>query len=247
MTLLVRSVPLRLIDRDICDVLVENMVKLGLDIRLQTPHDSVTKNDDGSLNVNLKNGQSLKCDRCLVALGRPPNVAPLRLDNTDIKVEKNAIVVDEYQNTTVDGVYAIGDVTNQVTLTPVAIRAGRIVSERIFNGRAGLKMCYDNIATVIFSHPPIGTCGMKEEDAIAKFGEENVKTFRSNFTNMFYSPSTDDQKRLKSYFKLVCQQTAEDNGQDWTHLKVVGVHGIGRGIDEMMQAVSIAITMGATK
>ena len=165
-TLLVRSIPLRLVDKDIVDVLVENMKLLGLDIRLHTPHENVTKNDDGSVNVNLKDGTTIKADKCLVALGRPPNIEPLKLENTDIKVEKNAIVVDECQNTTVEGVYAIGDVTNQVTLTPVAIRAGRIVSERVFNGRTGLKMSYDNIATVIFSHPPIGTCGIKEEDAI---------------------------------------------------------------------------------
>ena len=74
-----------------------------------------------------------------------------------------------------------------------------------------------------------------------------MKTFRSNFVNMFYSPTLEQELRLKSYFKVVCQKTAEDNGKDWTHLKVIGVHGIGRGIDEMMQGVSIAITMGATK
>ena len=246
-TLLIRSIPLRLVDRDICDVLIENMVKLGLDVRMHTPHESVTQEADGKLTVNLKSGDKISCDKVLVALGRPPNVEPLKLENTDIKVEKNAIVVDEYQNTTAPGVYAIGDVTNQVTLTPVAIRAGRIVSERIFNGRTNLKMSYDNIATVIFSHPPIGTCGMKEEDAVAKFGEDGVKTFRSTFTNMFYSPTLNQDLRMKSYFKVVCQVTAEDNGKDWTHLKVIGVHGIGKGIDEMMQGISIAITMGATK
>ena len=134
-----------------------------------------------------------------------------------------------------------------MTLTPVAIRAGRIVSERIFNGRTNLKMSYDNIATVIFSHPPIGTVGIKEEDAIAKHGEDNIKTFRSTFTNMFYSPTLNQELRIKSYFKVVCLKTDEDNGKDWTHLKVVGVHGIGKGIDEMIQGISIALTMGATK
>lgn len=79
-------------------------------------------------------------------------------------------MVDEYQNTTVPGVYAIGDVTNQLTLTPVAIRAGRILSERLFNGRSNLKMSYENVATVIFSHPPIGTVGLSEEDAKKKHG-----------------------------------------------------------------------------
>lgn len=128
-----------------------------------------------------------------------------------------------------------------MTLTPVAIKAGRIVSERIFNNRPGLKMSYDNIATIIFSHPPIGTVGVSEQDAIKKFGEDQVKVYRSKFTNMFYSPSTDDKLRASSLFKLICHK--QPDGQE----KVVGVHGIGKGIDEMMQGVSVAITMGATK
>lgn len=142
--------------------------------------------------------------------------------------------------------YAIGDVTNQITLTPVAIRAGRILAERIFNNRSDLKMNYNNVATVIFSHPPIGTVGMSAQDAKAKLGEENVKVFDANFTNMFFSPA-DEEHKQKSLFKLVCQVTGEDNGHDYKHLKVIGAHGIGKGIDEMMQGVSIAITMGATK
>lgn len=129
-----------------------------------------------------------------MALGRPPNIAPLALENTGVVIKNEAIVVDEYQNTTVSGIYAIGDVTNQVTLTPVAIRAGRIVAERIFNNRPTLKMNYDNIATVIFSHPPIGTVGLSEKAAKAKFGEDSVKVFNAPFTNMFYSPADEPHK-----------------------------------------------------
>lgn len=136
--------------------------------------------------------------------------------------------------------------TNQVTLTPVAIRAGRVVVERVFNNRPTLKVNYSNVATIIFSHPPIGTVGLSAEEAKAKFGEENTQVFNSNFTNMFFSPAEEAHKQM-SLFKLVCQKTGEDNGLDWSHLKVVGAHGIGRGIDEMMQGISIAITMGATK
>lgn len=157
-----RSIILRFVDRDIIDVLMQNMEKLGLEVKLDSPHQSVTKNDDGTLNVNLKSGESITCNKCLVAVGRPPNVEPLALQNTGVQVAKGAIVVDEFQNTTVPGVYAIGDVTNNVTLTPVAIRAGRCLVERIFNNRSDLKVNYNNIATVIFSHPPIGTVGMSE-------------------------------------------------------------------------------------
>ena len=173
-TLVVRSIMLRFMDRDIIDVLLENMQKLGIEVRLNSPHESVTQNDDGTLKVNLKSGDSIECNKCLVALGRPPNVEPLQLNNTGVQIKNGAIVVDEFQNTTVPGVYAIGDVTNVATLTPVAIRAGRVVVERIFNNRPTLKVNYDNIATIIFSHPPIGTVGMSGQEAIAKFGEENV-------------------------------------------------------------------------
>jgi len=111
-TLLIRSIPLRLVDRDICDVLIENMKKLGLDVRMHTPHKRVVKKEDGTLSVELAEGDPIDCQKCLVALGRPPNLGPLGLENTDIAVERGAVKVDEYQNTSVDGVYAIGDVTN---------------------------------------------------------------------------------------------------------------------------------------
>ena len=111
-TLVVRSIILRFIDRDIIDVLQENMQKLGIELKLQSPHESVVKNADNSLSVNLKGGESIQCDVCLVALGRPPNVEPLALNNTGVTVNRGAIVVDEFQNTSVPGVYALGDVTN---------------------------------------------------------------------------------------------------------------------------------------
>lgn len=107
-------------------------------------------------------------------------------------------------------------------------------------------MDYNNIATVVFSHPVIGTCGLSERDAKKQHGDDAVKVFPSKFTNMFYSPALEDYKQT-SLFKVICVKTGEDNGHDYTHLKVVGVHGIGKGIDEMMQGISIAITMGATK
>ena len=150
-------------------------------------------------------------------------------------------MVDEFQNTNVPGIYAIGDVTNQVNLTPVAIRQGRIVSERVFNGQKDLKMCYDNIATVIFSHPPIGSVGLKEEEAVKKWGEDKVKCYRSKFINMFYSPAMTQEKKQSSLFKVICH--VEDSGVE----RVVGCFAIGKGVDEMMQAISIAVTMGATK
>ena len=141
------------------------------------------------MTVHFEDGENITADKVLVAIGRPPDVEPLALGKAGVEVDKNgAIVVDEYQNTNVPGIYAIGDVINKVNLTPVAIRAGRILSERLFNSRPTLKMDYNNVATVIFSHPPIGTVGLKQSDAERTFGAENVVCHKSRFINMFYSP-----------------------------------------------------------
>lgn len=210
-------------------------------VLLNSPHDKVVKNEDGSLSVVLKSGDKIDCDKCLIATGRPPNVEPLKLNIPGVETNKGAIKVDEFQNTNVKGVYALGDVTNQVNLTPVAVRCGRMLSERLFNGRTDLKMNYDNVATIVFSHPPIGAVGINQAQAEEKFGAENVTTYKSSFINMFYSSSFEPEKRQDSLFKLICHK--QENGTE----KVVGVFGCGKGIDEMMQGVSVAINMGATK
>ena len=110
-------------------------------------------------------------------------------------------------------------------------------------------MNYDNQPCVCFSLPPIGHCGFNETSARSHFEAQGkvVQVFKSEFTNMFYSPSTDDIIRMKSLFKVICVKEGEDNGKDARHLKVVGVQAIGKGIDEMMQGIAIAIQMGATK
>ena len=172
-----------------------NMKKLGIEIRLASPHTTVIKEADGSLTLHLDvedyKMRKINTDKVLIALGRPPNVDGLCLQNTGIKTENGAVIVDEYQNTTVKGVYAIGDVIKKIDLTPVAIRAGRILSERLFNGKTNLKMHYNNVATVIFSHPPIGSIGINENDAKKIHGETNIVVYKSSFVNMFYSLAKD--------------------------------------------------------
>ena len=125
----------------------------------------------------------------LVALGRPPNVDALKLERAGVKVDRGgAVVVDEFQNTSAAGIYAIGDViSGAISLTPVAIRAGRILAHRLFGQQPDLKMNYNNVATAVFSHPPICTVGLNEEDAKKKYGDK-VVVFKSNFVNMIYSP-----------------------------------------------------------
>jgi len=172
------------VDQDLIPILVENMKKLHLDVRLNTPFDSVEKLSNGMHRVNLSDGTHVDAEVVLSALGRKPNLDALNLANAGVEVSKGAVVVDEYQNSSVPGIYAIGDATNQINLTPVAIRQGRIVSDRVFGGKSNLKMCYDNIATVIFSHPPIGSVGLTEEAAVNKWGTDNIKTYKSTFINI---------------------------------------------------------------
>ena len=146
-----------------------------------------------------------------------------------VKLDSNGgVTVDDFQNTSIPGIYAIGDATNNIQLTPVAVKAGRIVAERIFNNRTDLKMNYDNVATVIFSHPPIGVVGLTESQAVAKFGKDKIKVYKSKFVNMFYSLAKDDSKKMGTLFKLVCH--IQDNGEE----KIVGCHCIGKSSDEMI-------------
>lgn len=174
---------------------------------------------------------------CLIwAIGREPATDNLNLGVTGVKTnEKGYIDVDKFQNTNVKGIYAVGDNTGAVELTPVAVAAGRRLSERLFNNKPDEHLDYSNIATVVFSHPPIGTIGLTEPEAIEKFGADNVKVYKSSFTAM-YSAVT--QHRQPCRMKLVCAGKEE---------KIVGLHGIGFGMDEILQGFAVAVKMGATK
>jgi glutathione reductase (NADPH) len=143
-------------------------------------------------------------------------------------------VTDEWQNTSVDGVYAVGDVTGREALTPVAIAAGRRLADRLFGGRPDRRLSYENIPTVIFSHPPVGTVGLTEAQAREQYGD-TVKVYRTEFTPLFYAFTN---RKVKCAMKLV---TAGSNE------KIVGCHVFGPGADEMLQGFAVAIRMGATK
>ena len=155
----------------------------------------------------MKDGQKINSEKVLLAMGRPPSTKGLGLETAGVEIAKSGhVVVDEYQNTTSKGIYAVGDITVCPALTPVAVRAGRILSERLFNNCTDLKMDYDLVPTTIFSHPPIGTVGLSEEDAIKAYGKENVSAYKSSFVNMFYGlmpPDSTNPERPKSMFKLI--------------------------------------------
>jgi glutathione reductase (NADPH) len=150
------------------------------------------------------------------------------------------IIVDEYQNTSIDGIFALGDVTGRVELTPMAIAAGRRLADRVFGGIVDAKADYENVPSVVFSHPPIGTCGLTEIEAFTKYGRENVKVYTSNFVNLYYGSFFEGgvgNKPITKY-KLICFGRDE---------KVVGLHLIGMGSDEVLQGFGVAMKMGATK
>ncbi|MGO2090181.1 MAG: glutathione-disulfide reductase [Oceanisphaera sp.] len=235
--LLVRKhAPLRNFDPILTDTLVEAMATEGPKLHTQSTPKSVEKQADGSLLLTLENDQQLEIDCLIWAIGRRPLTSNLNLAAAGVDTdERGYIKVDEYQNTSAEGVYAVGDNIGYVELTPVAVKAGRQLSERLFNGQTNAKMDYNLIPTVVFSHPPIGTLGLSEPEARAEYGDDQVKVYTSSFTSM-YTAATQHRQACK--MKLVCVGENE---------KVVGVHGIGFGMDEILQGFAVAVKMGATK
>ena len=230
-----RDRPLRSFDSYIVEGLVNEMEKTGLPLHTHKVPVKLEETDQG-ITIHFEDGSSHTASQVIWATGRRPNVDGLELEKAGVTLnERGFIQVDEYQNTVVDGIYALGDVTGEKELTPVAIKAGRTLSERLFNGKTSAKMDYTTIPTVVFSHPAIGTVGLTEEEAIKEYGQEHIKVYKSSFASM-YSAVTNH--RQESRFKLITAGADE---------KVVGLHGLGYGVDEMIQGFAVAIKMGATK
>ncbi len=232
---------LRSFDPMIAESLMEQMEKDNIRLmKLHTP-EKMIKEPDGTLTMRFEIG-SEECtshggfDCVIWAIGRTPQTEALNLQAIGIEASKRGYIdTDGFQNTTAEGVYAIGDVTGRAQLTPVAIAAGRRLARRLFNGEKDLRLEYDNIPSVVFSHPPIGVVGYSEPEAVGRFGEEQIKVYTSRFTPMLTALTA---HRQPAAMKLVCQGDNE---------KVVGLHVIGAGADEMLQGFAVAIKMGATK
>ncbi|MGL4191244.1 MAG: glutathione-disulfide reductase [Vibrio sp.] len=229
--------PLRSFDPLIIDTLVEVMNAEGPQLHTHSVPKQVVKEADGSLTLHLENGQTYNVDTLIWAIGRHPATDAINLAATGVATnEQGYIKVDAWQNTNVAGIYCVGDIMDGgIELTPVAVKAGRQLSERLFNNQPNAKMDYQLVPTVVFSHPPIGTIGLTEPQAIAQYGAQNVKVYQSSFTAM-YTAVTAHRQPCK--MKLVCV------GPEQT---VVGLHGIGFAVDEMIQGFAVAIKMGATK
>jgi glutathione reductase (NADPH) len=235
-TLIVRrDTVLRSFDPMLSHELVEAMCESGIDVITGTIPERIEKRN-GTITFHSEDGRSLAgFDQLFWCIGRSPLTEEIGLDNAGVQLNGNGyIAVDEYQNTSVPGIYAVGDVTGQAELTPVAIAAGRRLADRVFNAQSERRLSYSNIPTVVFSHPPVGTVGMTEPQARQQFGDD-VRVYTSRFTPMLNALTPE---KPKTAMKLVTVGAEE---------KVVGCHLIGLGADEMLQGFAVAIVMGARK
>ena len=198
--------------------------------------ESLRQGADNKLTLRAEDGREFGDFDCVIwAVGRDPATEDLELTAAGVSTDPGGFIpVDEWQQTNVEHIFALGDVTGAVALTPVAIAAGRRLSDRIFGGMADRKLDYTNIATVVFSHPPMGTVGLTEPEARARFGDQ-TKTYTSSFIPMRYALGT---HKRRAAMKLVVAGDEE---------RVVGCHVFGEGADEMMQGFAVAVKMGATK
>jgi glutathione reductase (NADPH) len=234
--LLRREHLLRTFDATLRENLTEEMLGDGIDILARTRVEGLVRDDHGSLCILCENDQRLEgFDELIWAIGRRPLTRDLNLEAAGVPVDEDGYIrTDKYQQTAVQGIYAIGDVTGRAQLTPVAIAAGRRLADRLFGGMQDRHLPYENIPTVVFSHPPIGTVGLTESEARDIHGDA-VKVYQTRFTAMYNALT---ERKQKTAMKLVTVGAQE---------KVVGCHVIGPGADEMLQGFAVAVRMGATK
>lgn len=222
-------------DPMISAVLESEMQRQGIRVQTGFQVAALARQTDGLAVASADDKRLSGFDSVIWAVGRSPNTHNLNLQAAGIEVMASGIIpVDDYQNTNISGIYAVGDITGRVALTPVAIAAGRRLAERLFNKQSDSKVDYANIPSVVFSHPPIGTVGMTETEARERHDDE-VTVYASEFTPMRDALSAHGSVTA---MKLVCA------GQEQ---RVVGIHVIGDNADEMLQGFAVAVKMGATK
>ena len=226
-------------DPFIVETLMDSMTAHGPSMHAKATPASLEKKD-GGITLTCEDGTAIDGFDCvLMAIGRTPVTHLLSLDKAGVDLnERGYIKVDENESTSAEGVYAIGDATTTgYELTPVAIAAGRRLADRLFGGEPKTRILYETVATVVFSHPPIGVIGLPEPEAKELFGEENVTVKTARFPSMMYA-FNDDGHKVKTGFKLVLKGKEE---------KIVGLHCIGPYSDEMLQGFAVAVRMGATR
>lgn len=222
-------------DRDLSTELLEDAKQHGIRARFGYSLAGVESTaDQGVLLIDAAQVRSERFDSLIFATGRRATTHGLGLEHAGVELDPAGYVqVDEYQNTTAPGIYAVGDVTDRPALTPVAIAAARRLMDRVIKGKAEAKLEYSDIATVVFSHPPIGKIGLTEQEARDRYGGD-ITVYRTRFRPMLHALADSPQRSL---FKLVCAGPDE---------RVVGLHLLGEGADEILQGFAVAIKKGIT-
>jgi glutathione reductase (NADPH) len=219
------------------DAILKVLREEGVEVLTHAAPASLTREAHGAIEYRTQDQRALGPFDCLIwAVGRGPLVEPLGLARTPVQLDgEGFIVTDRFQATTAERIYAVGDVTGRAPLTPVAVAAGRRLADRLFGGQPERHLDYDNIPTVIFGRPPIGTVGLTEAEARERYGAAQVRVYRSGFVPLYYALAG---SRPRSEMKLITAGPQE---------RVVGLHIVGPGADEMLQGFAVAIRMGATK
>lgn len=234
---------LRKFDKLIQNTVVDTFIKQGIHVHKEFSFEGdIRRTDDDRIEISYADVESgpkrkVVVDQLIWAVGRAPLSFDMGLDKANVEInEKGKVVVDKYQNTNVPHIYSLGDLSEDIELTPTAIAAGRKLMDRLFGGIVDAHLDYSNIPTVVFSHPEVGTIGLTEEQALHEYGD-TVKIYQSEFVNLYFSPLEPEQKE-KSIYKMICAGEEQ---------KIVGLHIIGTASSEILQGFGVAIKMGATK
>jgi glutathione reductase (NADPH) len=227
---------LRKFDHELGEALALAMRGQGIETVFGSDVVEATHAASGGYSLRFADGAlAPRFDELIWATGREPNTAELGLDRVGVSVDAQGFVVtDEWQNTTAENVHSTGDVTGRIALTPVAIAASRRLADRVFGGKTDARLDYANIATVVFSHPPVATVGLTEAEARTLHGDA-VQVHRASFRPMLAALAQREQRTL---MKLVCVGTEE---------RIVGIHLLGTAVDEIVQGFAVALKMGARK
>jgi glutathione reductase (NADPH) len=237
-TLILRTdAALRSFDPMLGEVTLKALRAQGVEIVTYAVPQRLERMADGALELGTTDGRRLgPFDALVWAIGRVPEVEDLHLERAAVVLDAHGYVrTDTFQVTSVPNIYAVGDVTGRVQLTPVAIAAGRRLADRVFGGQSGRHLDYESIPTVIFGHPPIGTVGLTEAEAHERYGAANVTVFRSSFVPLYHALT---HEKVRVEMKLVTVGAEQ---------RIVGLHVVGAGADEMLQGFAVAVRMGATK
>lgn len=226
---------LRGFDSSLTEIVMEEMKDAGVKFKLNTQIEQLGRKN-GKIYVACDDGSKIEeVDEFIFAIGRSPNIENIDLFAAKVELNKRGYIeTDKFQNTSTERIYAVGDVTGRAALTPVAIAAGRKLSDRLFGGQESARLEYENIPSVVFSHPPLGTVGLSEEEAREIF-KDDVKVYSAKFQNMYYAVTS---RSSPTVAKLVTVGEEE---------RVVGCHIVGDSADEIIQGFSVAVKMGATK